>query len=134
MLTGKQVVERLVTDVINGGRLELIDDVYAEALADRARDWIGAFRASFPDVHMEIVELIAEPAGADGEMTAVGRFACSGTHAGPWRGHRPTGRRFEQIKPAPRPQNAAGRKGKRAGKGWRGWRRWPARRAARCPP
>ncbi|WP_165978023.1 hypothetical protein [Actinomadura darangshiensis] len=25
-----------------------------------ARAWIGSFRAAFPDVHMDIVELIAE--------------------------------------------------------------------------
>jgi predicted ester cyclase len=27
----------------------------------------------------------------------VARFACSATHAGEWRGHAPTGRRFERI-------------------------------------
>ena len=27
----------------------------------------------------------------------VGRFACSATHLGDWRGHRPTGRRFEAV-------------------------------------
>ena len=40
---------------------------------------------------MEIVDLIA-----DGEKV-VGRFRCSGTHLGPWRGHPPTGRRFERV-------------------------------------
>lgn len=27
----------------------------------------------------------------------VGRFVCSGTHRGVWRGHPPTGRRFERV-------------------------------------
>ncbi|WP_395108361.1 ester cyclase [Actinomadura sp. SCN-SB] len=98
MLTGKQMVRRLVTEVINGGHLELVDRLYVPALADRVRGWIGAFREAFPDVHMDIVELIAEPApGAVGEVTVVGRFTCSGTHTGTWRGHSPTGRRFTGI-------------------------------------
>ena len=29
--------------------------------------------------------------------TVVGRFACSGTHVGPWLGHAATGRRFERV-------------------------------------
>jgi predicted ester cyclase len=40
---------------------------------------------------MRIVDLIAE---AD---QVVGRFTCSGTHQGSWRGHPPTGRRFTNI-------------------------------------
>ena len=40
---------------------------------------------------MELVELVAE-----GD-TVVGRFACSATHLGGWRGHAPTGRRFEDV-------------------------------------
>ena len=53
--------------------------------------WIVPFRESFPDVHMDVVELIAE---AD---TVVGRFRCSGTHLGTWLGYPPTGRRFERV-------------------------------------
>ena len=89
--TNKAIVRRLVDDVLNGGRLEAIDELYAPELAGPARRWITPFRASFPDVHMEIVELVAE-----GD-TVVGRFTCSGTHLGVWRGHEPTGRRFTRI-------------------------------------
>jgi predicted ester cyclase len=39
----------------------------------------------------ELIELVAEGA------TVVGRFACSATHLGEWRGHAPTGRRFENV-------------------------------------
>ena len=87
----KAVVRRLVDEVLNGGNLELIDDLYAPELAGAARRWITPFRASFPDVHMEIVELIAE-----GDKV-VGRFTCSATHLGAWLGHAPTGRRFERV-------------------------------------
>ena len=37
---------------------------------------IPPFRASFPDVHMEIIDLIAE------DHRGVGRFTCSATHLG----------------------------------------------------
>jgi predicted ester cyclase len=87
----KAVVRRLVTEVLNGGRLEAIDELYTPELAAAARRWITPFRASFPDVHMEIVELIAE-----GD-TVVGRFTCSATHLGEWLGQAPTGRRFERV-------------------------------------
>jgi predicted ester cyclase len=92
MLEGnKAVVRRLVGEVLNGGQLEVVDELYAPALAPAAKRWIGAFRAAFPDLHMDIVELIAE------HDTVVGRFTCSATHLGTWRGHAPTGRRFERV-------------------------------------
>jgi len=87
----KAVVRRLITEVLNGGRLEVIDELYAPELALAARRWITPFRASFPDVRMEIVDLIAE-----GDKV-VGRFTCSATHLGQWLGHAPTGRRFERV-------------------------------------
>jgi predicted ester cyclase len=87
----KSLVRRLVEEVMNGGRLDVIDELYAPQLAPAARRWIEPFRESFPDVHMEIVELIAE------DERVVGRFRCSGTHLGPWRGRPPTGRRFRRI-------------------------------------
>ena len=87
----KAVVRRLITEVLNGGHLEVIDELYAPELAGAAKRWITPFRASFPDVHMEIVELIAE-----GDKV-VGRFTCSATHLGEWLGHPPTGRRFERV-------------------------------------
>jgi ketosteroid isomerase-like protein len=87
----KATIRRLIEEVLNGGHLELIDELYAPELAPAAKRWIGPFRASFPDVHMEIIELIAE------DDTVVGRFTCSATHLGPWLGHAPTGRRFERV-------------------------------------
>jgi predicted ester cyclase len=88
---GKGLVRRLVEEVMNAGRLEVIDEIYAPRLASAVRRWITPFRTAFPDTHMEVVELIAE-----GDKV-VGRFTCSGTHQGPWRGHPPTGRRFRDI-------------------------------------
>jgi predicted ester cyclase len=89
--TTKGVVRRLITEVLNAGNLDVIDELYAAALAPAARRWIGAFHTSFTDVRMEIVELVAE------DQKVVGRFTCSGTHQGEWCGHAPTGRRFERV-------------------------------------
>jgi predicted ester cyclase len=87
----KAVVRRLVEEVLNGGRMEVIDALYAPELAEEAKAWIAPFRASFPDTHMEVIDLIAE-----GDKV-VGRFTCSGTHLREWLGYAPTGRRFEAI-------------------------------------
>jgi len=51
----------------------------------------AAFQASFPDMRMDLVQLVAE-----GD-TVVGRFRCSATHKGAWRGEPATGRRFEAV-------------------------------------
>jgi predicted ester cyclase len=87
----KKVVRRAIAEVINGDRMELVDELYAPEIASSVKSWIAPFRASFPDVHMKVIDLVAE-----GD-TVVGRFACSGTHQGEWRGHPPTGRRFERV-------------------------------------
>jgi predicted ester cyclase len=90
-LDPKQVVRRLIDEVINRGDLSAIDELYAPRLAPVARRWVGPFLASFSDVHMRIVELVAEG------QTVVGRFACSGTHTGCWLSHPATGRRFTDV-------------------------------------
>jgi predicted ester cyclase len=87
----KAVVRRLVDEVMNAGRLEVVDELYSPRLAPAAKQWIAPFLASFPDARMEVVDLIAE-----GDQV-VGRFTCSGTHLGEWLGYAPTGRRFEAV-------------------------------------
>jgi predicted ester cyclase len=52
---------------------------------------VAQFLASFPDMRMEIVQLVTE-----GD-TVAGRFTCSATHTGEWRGHAASGRRFENV-------------------------------------
>lgn len=87
----KELVRRLIDDVLNGGRLEAIDELFTPAMARAARNWIEPFRESFPDLRMEIVEVIAE-----GD-TVVGRFRCSATHLAEWRGQPATARRFDDV-------------------------------------
>jgi predicted ester cyclase len=89
--TNKRLVRRLVEEVLNERRLDVIDELYHPRLASAARRWIKPFLASFSDVHMRIDDLIAE------DDTVVGRFSCSGTHSGDWLGHPPTGRRFTDV-------------------------------------
>jgi predicted ester cyclase len=90
-LRNKELVRRLIDEVMNQGRLAVTDELYTPRMAAAARRWVAPFRASFPDFSMDIVELVAE-----GD-TVVGRFRCSGTHLGTWLGHQPTGRRFENV-------------------------------------
>jgi predicted ester cyclase len=86
----RQLVHRLV-EIVNEGDLDSIDQVASGPIADEARRWIGPFRDSFPDFHMEVVDVIAE------DDKVMGYFKCSGTQDGEWRGHPPSGRRFEGV-------------------------------------
>jgi predicted ester cyclase len=87
----KAAVRRFIDEAVNGGQDGLIDELIVDQLRPGVRGWFGAFRSSFPDVHMETVELVAD------DDTVVGRFRCSATHLGEWRGNPPTGRRFEDV-------------------------------------
>ena len=86
----KALVRRLV-EVVNAGDLSGLSDVANGPIAEVAEGWIGHFRESFPDFHMEVADVIAE-----GDKV-VGHFKCSGTHEGEWRGIPATGRRFENV-------------------------------------
>jgi predicted ester cyclase len=87
----KQLVRRLVEEVVNRRDPEPLDELAHEEFAAVARRWISPFRSAFPDFTMEIVQLVAE-----GD-TVVGHFRCSGTHRGEWLGVAATGRRFEDV-------------------------------------
>jgi predicted ester cyclase len=87
----KQLVRRLVDEVVNQRNAEPLDELAQDEFADLARRWISPFRSSFPDFRMEIVELVAE------DDVVVAHFKCSGTHRGVWLGISPTGRRFESV-------------------------------------
>lgn len=87
----KTVVEQAIARIINEGDVDAADELYAPSVAAEVKTWVAPFRASFPDVQMTTVSLIAE-----GD-TVVGHFRCSGTHRGRWLGQEPTGRRFEEV-------------------------------------
>ncbi len=87
----KQLVRRLVDEVVNRRNIEPLDELAQGDFAELARRWISPFRSAFPDFRMEIVELVAE------NDTVVGHFKCSGTHRREWLGVPPTERRFEGV-------------------------------------
>jgi predicted ester cyclase len=85
----KALVCRLVDQVINGGKLDLVEELFAPELAEPVRQAFTSFRAAFPDWREEIVDMVAE-----GDKVAV-RFRCSGTLQGEFMGVKPNGRRQE---------------------------------------
>jgi len=87
----KELVRRLVDEVVNRRSVDALDEIAQGDFARLARRWISPFESSFPDFRMEIVQLVAE-----GD-TVVAHFRCSGTHRGEWLGVAPTGRRFEDV-------------------------------------
>ena len=86
----KQLVHRFV-EIVNERDFGSIDVVATGQIASEARRWVGPFRDSFPDFRMDVLDVIAE------DDKVMGYFKCSGTHRGEWRGHPPTGRRFEAV-------------------------------------
>lgn len=85
----KQLVHRLVDDVINARRFESLDGLATSTLAPKLRTAFERFRTAFPDWHQEIVELVEE-----GD-TVVARFRCTGTQATDWQGLSATGQAMD---------------------------------------
>jgi ketosteroid isomerase-like protein len=84
----KSMIHRMV-EAINANALDVMDELFVPKLARPTKRSFTAFHAAFPDWRMEIVELVAEG------NTVVGRFRCSGTNQGEFKGVPPTGRRME---------------------------------------
>ena len=76
---------------MNARNLDVLGELCTPAMARRWRAWVTPFQASFPDMRMKIVQLLEEA------ETVVGRFTCSATHTGEWRGQPATARRFENV-------------------------------------
>jgi predicted ester cyclase len=84
----KAMVHRLL-EALNTGNMDVVDELFAPELAERAKQGFTTFRSAFPDWREEIVDVVAE-----GDKV-VGRFKCSGTHRGEMMGIPPTGRHME---------------------------------------
>lgn len=87
----KAVIRRMVEEVMNAGRLDVLDELYVPSMAAAARRWITPFREAFPDVAMTVVDLVAE----DDKVAA--RFTCSAAQRGEWQGQPASGLRFERV-------------------------------------
>jgi predicted ester cyclase len=87
----KLLVRRLVEEAVGERNIDVLDELAAGEFAEVAKRWVRPFRSAFPDLEMEIVELIAE-----GDRV-VAHLRCAGTHRGEWLCVPATGRRFESV-------------------------------------
>jgi steroid delta-isomerase-like uncharacterized protein len=95
----KAAVRRFYEDVINGQNLELIEELQTPDAIDHtfgrqgveaAKEFFAMLFQAFPDIHVEVHDVIAE---AD---LAAARVSLSGTHRGEFVGIPATGR-FAQV-------------------------------------
>lgn len=95
----KRIVRRVVEEVVNGGDLDAIEELFAEDYVDHNlpsggfhREGLGEhhamIRAAFPDWHTT-----GEYMSAEGERV-VYRGTNTGTHLGEFMGMSPTGKRY----------------------------------------
>jgi steroid delta-isomerase-like uncharacterized protein len=96
----KPLYRRFVHELFNEKHLDIIDELVAPdvvshaGFADQApgaagfKRGIAGFFAAFPDLHVDIEDLVAE-----GDRV-VGRFRVTGSHRGEFLGHPPTEKRF----------------------------------------
>jgi len=99
MADNKAVVERMFDEIINQGRLELVDELFDPGFTsetqqgtldrDGFREFVRSWRAAFPDVHTEVGDLIAEDDRVAWSVRA------TGTHGGDFMGIPATGRRVD---------------------------------------
>lgn len=92
----ESLIHRYVEDVLNGGRLEVLDDLlsphYKRYLSPAAapltpetqKQRLAGLRAAFPDMHLTIEDLIVQ-----GDKVAL-RMTLHGTHRGMFQGIAPT--------------------------------------------
>jgi predicted ester cyclase len=95
MADNKDVVRRIFDEVINHGKIELVDDLFdpefqtiaPQGTFDREgfKQYVTAWRTGFPDIHCDVEDLLAE-----GDRLAWS-VPASGTHTGDFMGIPPTG-------------------------------------------
>lgn len=87
--SNKAVVRRYIEEVINGGKHDLIDELFAPEMRERVRGFLAGGDDPFPDGQEEIQSLVAE-----GE-TVVAHWILRGTHTGTYFDIPATGKRVE---------------------------------------
>ena len=85
----KRLVHRLVDDVINARRFDVLDELATDQLAPKLRTAFEQFLAAFLNWHQQVIELVEE-----GDAV-VAHFRCTGTQASEWQGIAPTGRSMD---------------------------------------
>ena len=103
MASDKEIVGRIVDEVVNGGDYAVVRELFSpdfvihkagmsfppgpEAFKMAVREW----RDAFPDYRVTVLRLIAE----DGYVTVL--YSAEGTHTGSLRGMPPTGKAFTVV-------------------------------------
>ncbi len=94
-----KAIVRQAYDAINRNDLDALDEMVASDVTDHdpapgqgpglegVKDYFSSLHAAFPDVHMDVEDMIAE-----GDKV-VARISVSGTHQGEFMGIAPTGNR-----------------------------------------
>lgn len=102
MVDAKATLQRMFDEVINDGKLEVADELFAEDYVDHGpmgdmhgreqfKQLVAMWRNAVPDVHCEISHVIQ-----DGD-TAAWLVHATGTHTGDGLGFPATGKRFETV-------------------------------------
>jgi steroid delta-isomerase-like uncharacterized protein len=92
----REIIRRYFTDVVNAGRLEIVDELFSEDVVfatpigrfegrDGIRTLVRGFRGGFSDLRVEVEEIVGE-----GDRLAV-RVTTTGTNDGEMLGNPPTG-------------------------------------------
>ena len=97
----KAIVRRLFAELWNTGNLSVADEIFSPNYShhdpstpdfgrgpESEKKRATLYRTAFPDLHLTIVDVIAE-----GE-TVMTRWSCHGTHKGELNGVAPTGKQF----------------------------------------
>ena len=98
----KATILRMFDEIINGGNLDLADELFAEDYVDHGpmgditgreafKQMVAQWRSAVPDVHCEVENLFVE-----GDL-AGWTVRTTGTHSGDGLGFPATGKRFETV-------------------------------------
>lgn len=98
----RETLGRMFDEMINNGRLEVADELFAEDFIDHGpmgevlgreafKGLVAQWRSAVPDVHCEVGNVVA-----DGDL-AGWVVRTSGTHTGDGLGFPPTGKAFETV-------------------------------------
>ena len=98
----KAIIRRLIEEVLNQGRLDVINVLFAADFVDRStaeqtpgpegvKQFVSAVRVGFPDLLVSIDDLLAE-----GDKVVI-RTTWQGTHQGIYAGREPTGKRVRRT-------------------------------------
>ena len=87
----KAVVRRYIDEVINQGKVELIDELFAPEMREQVKEHLSSGGNPFPDGHEEIRDIVAEG------NTVMVRWNFRGTHMGTYLDIPATGKSIEMI-------------------------------------